>query len=333
MPAPAYDKTWQFSLDNLLATSGNSTTDHKSLLLLIKNVMKNGNGQWSTNTLTVVGSSDGTDFGLDGVDRWATAANINTNAWLILRDSNATSKFEILLRYISAGGGEGQMQIHVSRLAGFGAANGGTNGSATVAPTATDGDVGVSISIMGSVSAQTSRVYGWRSSDGEFTRIAVRNASGGAWHKHWFWGKPKAPAGGIPDLWSPPVYYSFSMTSFTSSPEGLTNIRAYKGTTLASAIYTSCSSPNGNIDMNTGPSSWRSVAQFAAHEVHIHSFAAGVAEADLGIMWDTYGVTSALVQGEMAPLSGAKTWAVYGDTSEKWLLPHNNTTLKLSTAP
>src|SRR5947209_5087453 len=101
LPAPSL--TWQQSLNNVQLASGTALTDHRTILLGIKNALIG----FGTNPCTVKGSCHSTVAGLDAVDRWSAIANLvwaaaaSAHSWIVLEQggiyTSGGSKTQILL--------------------------------------------------------------------------------------------------------------------------------------------------------------------------------------------------------------------------------------------
>lgn len=84
MALPAITKTWTFDVNNSLPTSGVFLTDSQKLLFDLKTYLLSVG--W-----TVKGSCNSVNYGMDGVDRWVTYANLvfdglaGVRAWIVLK--------------------------------------------------------------------------------------------------------------------------------------------------------------------------------------------------------------------------------------------------------
>jgi hypothetical protein len=172
-------------------------------MLAIKNALL-GTGSWTdatggaatpTSNWTVVGSSDSITAGLDAVDRWAAASNLvwrnnaQAHSWIVLRQAGIAAKFEVCIALnnsdaSNANASTWRAGITVSPAAGFGAANGGTDGTTLTRPTATD-----ALSIVTPAASTTSawgaagtglsdgivnnRLHVLKSADGRSTRVLI----------------------------------------------------------------------------------------------------------------------------------------------------------------
>lgn len=145
MALPTKTKTWQFLWNNLTGSTGAIATDASSLfynlsvkLLALRNAVDgSGNPSGGTAIFTCQGSSNGTTAGMDAVNRWSSASQVNFtnnayNSWIVLRNggSGLTNPYYLLVvPYLATGIYYGYFAISYS---GF------TGGSTTALPTATD---------------------------------------------------------------------------------------------------------------------------------------------------------------------------------------------------
>lgn len=146
MALPTPTKTWQFTRGGFLST-GNSTTDHKTLLLGIKNALIG----FAQNPWQVVGSCSNTGSqGMDGVDRWSATSDLNwalyntgtTLSWIVLKQPAMTAggldgglQLQFDCGYGSPNIGSSGLGIYISSSAGFGS---NFSGSTTSPSSATD---------------------------------------------------------------------------------------------------------------------------------------------------------------------------------------------------
>jgi hypothetical protein len=90
---------------------------------------------------TCSGSSNSSTSGMDGSNRWSTYTNLvwgtGAHSWIVRRQTAITSKFEICFDLVSSTTCS-TITIVISPNNGFGTANGGTDGSTSARPTATD---------------------------------------------------------------------------------------------------------------------------------------------------------------------------------------------------
>lgn len=174
MPAPTKAKTWQFNV-NSLQYGSSALILHQNTLYQIKSAMIG----FGSNPWTVSGSSNSSASSMDGTDRWTSATTLvwgsSAHSWIVLRQAGIATKFEVCLDLASAS--DYIMNVIVSPVNGFGTANGGTNGSTTTRPTATDEVTLLSTAnasgwVNGSTNT-TLAVHVMQSSDGQCTRAII----------------------------------------------------------------------------------------------------------------------------------------------------------------
>jgi hypothetical protein len=173
MSVPSKSKTWQFNVNSVCY----HTTPVYRLNLMalqIKNALKG----FGTNPWTVSGSSDGSTSGMDGTDRWTDYTKIlhnndgSSHSWIVLRQTGLNTKFEVCIDCNSASSSYTATFL-ISPANGFGTTNGGTDGSTTARPTATDSYTLPGTSWGGSDSSPTYVVHCMQSTDGKCTRVVV----------------------------------------------------------------------------------------------------------------------------------------------------------------
>lgn len=203
MAMPSVDKTWQFNVNQGLASSGTALTDVRNLLLSIKNSLKG----FSSSPWVVEGSSDGAGAGaMDGNDRWTDISKLvwnsagSNHSWIVLRQTGLGSLFEICIDLNLSSVQGGYMTFSW-------ATTGYSGGSGTTAPTATGQVTALTTaSVWGYNYASTfSRVlHVMMSTDGQCTRVF--NTVGGTIHLMWLFETAKNPI----SAWTTPVYVSVS---------------------------------------------------------------------------------------------------------------------------
>jgi len=153
---------------------------------------------------TVWQSCDGVGFGTpgDGVDRWIDYGDLvwaagTPRSWIVLRAAGLNTKTALCIDLAS--GSPNYASIVLSPSAGFGLANGGTDGTLGAAPTATDG---VSISYdsqWGGTTGVGVWIHAFLSTDGECTRVVLGQANTVC--GFWLIDRPKNPVA----HWTTPV--------------------------------------------------------------------------------------------------------------------------------
>lgn len=132
MALPTLAKTWQISVNNTTTAGSDNEQSCDRALISVKNRLI----AFATNPWTVVGSSNGTVAGLDGVDRWTTdlvhGSTSLPHSWMVLKQAQMDGGNFQLLIDCNVGGAGYQNAWSVSHSAGF------TGGDVSTAPTATD---------------------------------------------------------------------------------------------------------------------------------------------------------------------------------------------------
>lgn len=179
MGLPTFTKTWYFNANNKLNSTGglaagNALGDNQQLMFFIKDQLCNW-GNW-----TVIGSSNSVASSMDGTDRWLGPANIIwaqtgvAQSWIVLERSD--NGFQVCLD-CNTGGTATNAYANISgSFVGYGTAAGGTDGSVTTRPTATDEVVIINNLAWHNMTAAnpfTVAVHTMTSSDGVAQRIIV----------------------------------------------------------------------------------------------------------------------------------------------------------------
>jgi hypothetical protein len=181
MALPILEKTWQHNVNNQLTGTG-VPADMRRIMRSLKNAMKgydNSNNpiaDW-TNGFTVLSSCEGSVFGNgDGIDRWLTDNDLvgisSEHSWIVLQQSAINAKYEVCFDLRTEDSFQRSLNVIWSSSAGFGTANGGSDGTLTSRPTANDEIVVLSHELwVGDISGATDMVLHWMSSiDGECNR-------------------------------------------------------------------------------------------------------------------------------------------------------------------
>ena len=147
MALPTKLKTWEFDVNQRIAWTGSEQVAYDNAVLALKDTLKSS-GLLTVNWL-VESSCDGGGGNVEnnnGVDRWNTASDIDhnnsgsTHSWIVLKNPAVNSgKFQVCIdcNFTSGLGGRFISWL-LSPSAGFGAVNGGADGTLTNRPTATD---------------------------------------------------------------------------------------------------------------------------------------------------------------------------------------------------
>lgn len=128
MVLPFKEKTWQYNVGTNIYNATSGVNNQNAIYAFKAALVGFGQNPW-----TVVGSSNRSVAGMDGVDRWIGQSSINLSnavgSWIVLKQTGISSTFQILLTCSNL---TNPMQISFSPVAGF------TGGSITAFPTATD---------------------------------------------------------------------------------------------------------------------------------------------------------------------------------------------------
>lgn len=180
----------------------------------IKQALTTGLHPWTVSGSASPSWPGSPKFGMDGVDRWTSAAMVNDNvetanrSWIVLRQPSIGTKFELLLDMAwmtSLPSNHEFMYFGVSFANGYGVVNGGTDGSLSSRPTATDQFLGAGV-WGGPNTDRYCSAHVIRSTDGECSRVFFTQqcVTTGVF----LFEKPANPAGG--SSWTTPSICAFS---------------------------------------------------------------------------------------------------------------------------
>lgn len=189
-----FTRQWLLNVSNMsdwLIAGSNSIS--QNALMKIKNVLKgsdNGKYGWTDQSGTIVStptfwtvdhSCDSIIAGTvgDGIDRWSDLTKIvwgnvaGINSWIVLR--NTTAGLFWLISCENSASDTNTLDMWVSKV-GFGATYGGTNGTTSARPTATDEQNMLVSTLWGSGNGLPIRFHIMMSSDGLATRVLITRA-------------------------------------------------------------------------------------------------------------------------------------------------------------
>jgi hypothetical protein len=176
MALPTLEKTWQFNVNQVTATSGVHETDVDTMILKLKNSLIG----FASTPWTVVSSSNGVTFGAS--DFWSTIAdlvhaNSGAHSWIVLKQTGCGGQgnFQICLDLLSSS--VNTYNIAFSLNAGF------IGGSVSARPTASDESVNTGAAFAANIPEQNV-LHVMQTSDGTSTRVIV--ASSGVVRCTWF---------------------------------------------------------------------------------------------------------------------------------------------------
>jgi len=318
MALPTLTKTWQFNVNNALASFGTAALDNKNLLLQQKNALMG----FGTLPATMFYSCNSVTAGTagDGVDRLATAANFVANnagsahSWYVLKFPGIGSNFQFLLDYNNNAAAGNAGQISYSPSAGF------TGGSTTAAPTATD-QVGPINSGSGLTGITTDLAQRWsvmQSTDGQC--ILIFSFAAGTPRTFGVFQKGANPTGGTPGATN--SGFGHWTNQATSALGGFALQNAISATTVLSyetpAMLSIASEVSGLWDLFP-------VGQTCQATVG--------ARGRLFTLQDIWVASPSLAIGDTAPLTGspsAQFACVQANASQTIWVPWNNGAINLS---
>lgn len=314
MAFPTLTKSWGFR-EVEVARNATHTIQSQNLLYEIKQTLKLFSPAW-----TVWGSSNGlTAFGNgDAVDRWASYttnlvwANVGTNhSWMVLRQTGLGAW--ILLDCTPGTAPATALTVKYSKL-GFGLVNGGTNGNANTAPTATD-QVTINAVRWGAQATANIRQYihALQSTDGQCTRIFITSKA--QCFALWMFDTAIATDAGWtdPKLFSVQGYgadianlnsYGRPWTKIGATNLQLNQASLCRGTTVAS-----------NIQSERMP--LYGVAGWPLYEIPLYCTDKGIAGYK-GRMVDMWWGSTARYHGDCYPNDGVRSLVQFGNLVVPW---------------
>jgi len=163
MTLPVAQKIWTISANNRITFVSLNDTMGQLLKGWADFLLAHG--------YTCKGSSNGAAAAMDGVNRWATAANaatrgantVTANSWMVLTDGNSAN---ICLSYVGA-------SDDIARIAFSPAGSYVVAGTATFTPTATDEQVLWTVSVIGTTTSLDRIWFGWVDSTSKLCRFLI----------------------------------------------------------------------------------------------------------------------------------------------------------------
>lgn len=332
MALPILDKTWFTDLNVRYTSFGASFENPREVMFQLAMRLINLPVPW-----TVSGSCDAAASGMDGVNRWLTNADVQFGlngfdadfpgqSWIVLRQSAINAKFELLIRCSNASSASGvQAEIWISPTAGFGTANGGSDGGTGSRPTAIDevpvnGADGLQLwwspsATTGTIDTDTIVSY-WQSSDGECTRIHMRLKVSGTMQNTTMiiLDKPKNPVNG----WSNPCIHSWevttvSVTSYLRFNDNIATRGALDGSNISLYLTSEAAVSSMLGQLSSGLANELNGA-FDIYPMSLHSGDVS-SRGHVGEIFDLWWIPLALVDADTMPLTpgDTKEFAVYDD--------------------
>lgn len=329
--APSLEKTWQVTPNQRVFSHGSGQHLADARQLMRQNVvepMMNFSSGW-----LCMGSSKGVvgGAGMDNTYRWgadtdlifASAGGV-PHSWIVLYQPGLGAHLCADLVGHTNNSSAGSCVLFFISFVGFGAANGGTDGSHTTRPTAVD-EIPISTSATGwlgnAVNSSVSRNYIThveQSSDGECTRIIIRAPGSATYTAMGLFEKVKNPA----ENWANPVVARWqSSTNFAQIPAlGQWNSNALlHGRAPAGPMTMYMSSPGwaGSPAAQQLQSKNAISQKFQTYGISVASETPG-AEGIHGKLFDAYWVGTTHVDGSTSPPGGPREWTTMGDLLLPW---------------
>lgn len=324
MSLPTVVKTWQYNVNQQIASAGSVAQEQRTALRAIKDALKG----FGTLPWTVQGSSDAVAAGMDATDRW-TANNklvwgdkdsgTPNFSWIVLRQTGIATNFELLLCLLTAGAAEDLIQSYISPSAGF------TGGSVSARPTATD-EIQIQTgansdynAYLGRYASTTARaIHVMQSTDGKCTRVVVcRNGYAQA---IWLLDQMANTPSGLTDTF---VVALMGATSFSTS------IATYAR--LFSATNAKVNTPAGLASVNlttTGLQgqplgSWWTWpgdvnGKYPITRIGVVNTSAPASRGRLGTIVDLYAGSAGITEGATYPADGSFAMAQFGALIFPW---------------
>lgn len=327
MALPTLDKSWQHTVSQATGGGATNLADCQDTMYKVKNVLK----AFGTLPWTCWGSCDGAggvgSFGNgDLTDRWSAtskliwaAAGVN-HSWIVLAQSGLGSNGSICIDLANAN--PYYAVIVLSPSAGFGAANGGADGTATARPTASDEIVLVTAANWGVYQSGTfvMRFHAMQSTDGQCTRVVFcyNNLACGLWQ----FDKVKNPLA----AWTVPVLgavYGASnseILTYASFNDVATYPKSKIGAGAspnATFYYTSEGYIAGMVGENIVVADDDS-GEWPICPIGLASISSTHRGARKGMLFDMYWGPTQLVTGDTYPGDGTRTFAQFGDFVFPW---------------
>lgn len=167
------EKTWQFDINQDAFMGASSQETHENCMLALKNSLIG----FAQNPWTVISSCDASTASNDGTDHWSNAQDdVNwataAHSWIVLQQAGINPKFQICIDLDDSLYSD--IIVVISPEEGFGDANGGTDGTTTARPIATDEHIinsGLDW-MYGDATNRNTAMHVMQTTDGECTRIA-----------------------------------------------------------------------------------------------------------------------------------------------------------------
>lgn len=326
---PTLDKTWEFHVNDTVTWSTNRYTHRRDTMLALKEALINTSD--FTSPWVVESGCDSTQAINNNpatADVWAARGDLlwesdgTAHSWIVLKQTGVNSgKFQVCIDLNQNDVFEGNNVSWVfSPNAGFGATNGGTDGTTTNRPTATDERSTGSIAWVTTNTSTGSIVHVQMSSDGECTRALIARHS--VVCSMLIMDVPKNPLGGTVG-WTNPAFGGFGYnTSNAASYSEWNDNRYLRGRCDGNPINMymtslgdgSAASGQNQIVADDLGGCWE-MLECGLWAPDADAPAAG----RLGQIYDMRWVSTAMSVGDTLPQTGTLyQWMVVGDLAIPW---------------
>lgn len=331
MPQPSKTKTWQYNVNSSQGNTGTRNTDLAQVMYFFKSAATTfASAPW-----TVSGSSDSSASSMDGTDRWLAYTNLvwsaaGVHSWIVLRQTGIASLFEIC---IDLNYGDRERCTIAITTTGFGTAYGGTDGSTSTRPTATDEYAVLTTAAYWTdnytTGSQLYKCHCLETSDGQSTRFYVFNANTGKAVTTFMFEKPQSPISTWTNPWVSYTAGSGARTTSTVRIADINDVAAFKfkqssinATAFMGTIFciTSafCEQTAGQVANDVS-------GEYPFYGVKLYSETQGTIGL-VGLLPDLYFGSTALASGDQFDASPSYAWSFINDL----IIPWNGTVIQVT---
>jgi len=296
MAFPTIEKTWQHAVNFPLTDTGNATTNMRTIVKRIVDLITGVGGTFTLGLWTVRYSCDGVAAGVagDGINRWDSLTDLVwaaagvAHSWIVLRQTGIGATFEVCIDLSSATVGNGTVVFSEGGFSG---------GTTTARPTAADEYIWLNNTNLFS-SSNTNWHTAWMnvqmSTDGHCTRVILLRGSGDRLQS-WFWEKPKTAVSG----WSTP-FAAYRITSTATQGPGFAARALQTSATIVGKIRVGAtagdarmggknrpnSDANGDTAYRVGLGPHELTGRHPLHRAIVVGYTTVGARGRMGLLWD-----------------------------------------------
>jgi hypothetical protein len=330
MPLPTKVKTWQYNVNSAQGNSGTRATDLQQVMYFYKTAVTT----FATLPWTCSGSCNSAASSMDGTDRWTSSATLVwglptvAHSWIVLRQTGIATKYEVCIDL--AYSDKERCAVVVSTV-GFGTANGGTDGSTTARPTATD-EYAVLTTANYWTDNYTSGTQGYKchclqSDDGQCTRFYACNTYQGCVATVFSFEKPISPISSWTNPWFSVSYGSANraLSALRTVIVNDTAVVKFRQSNLNSSAYLATlfyiAGAAGEQAAGQVPNDVS--GEWPFYGIKIYSESTG-ARGKVGGVYDMYYGPTTLTNGDQFDAAGSCEWAFLNDL----IIPWNGTVIQ-----